>query len=157
MSETQELNNFFRSIDEGQKRYLEKVELGQHQIHGNELEDLISVKQITDIQRRFIYEFHFASMDLRMMGKDPTVSYRRGIRHIFKNFNKNINDKMETLLKLVKDYNLCESSQLKLFVNCVNTFLNNLTITLDDVGTFITNWCEEIKLEEKMMINNNLM
>ena len=161
MSATQELNNFFRSIDEGDKRYREKVEIDLHQIHGNELEKLISVKQITDIQRRFIYEFHFASMELRMMGKDPTVSYRKGIRHICKNFNKNfnknINEKMETLLKLVKDYNMCENSQLKLFINCVSAFANNVNITVDDVDSFITNWCEEIKSEEKIIINNNLL
>lgn len=155
----EELAQFFRSIDEGEKRYLEKVEVDLHKIHGGELQELINAKQITEIQISAIYAVHFPAMDLRMMGKDPTVAYRRGIRQIFKTFNKNIIDKMETILKLLKDHNVCESSQLKLFVNCVKAFLNDAPVTLDDVTSVINTWCDEIKPEEKIiiMINNNLL
>ena len=72
-------------------------------------------------------------------------------------FNKNIVEKIETILKVVKDYNLCESSQLKLFVNCVKTFLHNINLTLDDVNNVINNWCDEITPDEKIIIKNNLL
>ena len=149
-----ELDAFFKAVDEGQKRYIDKAEEDLHKVYGGELEKLIIEKEINGIQRSHIYEYHFSSMELRMMGKDPTAAYRRGIRHVFKNFNKNIIEKIEIILKLVKDYNLSESSQLKLFVNCVKTFLHTIDLTLDDVNILITNWCEEINPEEKIIINN---
>ena len=91
------------------------------------------------------------------MDKDPTTAYRRGIRSISNipiQIKKNI---IEKILKIIKDDNFCESSQLKLFLNLVNMFLheNIDLLTEDDVKIMITNWLEEIKPDEKIIIKSN--
>jgi hypothetical protein len=157
MSAISELAEFFKSVDEGMERYVDKAEEDLHKIHGGEVEKLIIEKEINDIQKTHIYEYHFSAMDLRLIGRDPTIAFRKGIRHVFKNCNKNILETIEKILKLVKDYNFCESSQLKLFVNCVKTFLHNTNLTLDDVNNVIINWCDEIKPDENIIIKTNLL
>ena len=152
-----ELDAFFKAVDAGEKRYIENVEENIHRVYGGELEKLIIEKEINNIQRSYIYEFHFSAMELLMLGRDPTPAYRRGIRHVFKNYNKNIVEIVEKILKLLKDYKLCENSQLKLLLNFVKIFLNTIDLTLDDVNILITNWCDEITPDEKIIIKTNLL
>ena len=95
-----ELDAFFKAVDEGQKRYIDKAEEDLHKVYGGELEKLIIEKEINGIQRSHIYEYHFSSMELRMMGKDPTAAYRRGIRSI-SNIPKQIKTNIiEKILKI---------------------------------------------------------
>ena len=142
----------FESIDRG-------IEQSLHQKYGSELETLIKEKKINDKQRNFIMEVHFPAMELRMIGKDPTIAYRRGIRQIFipEHIKNNITNIVENILKVIKDYNFCESSQLKLFLNLVKMCLyeNIHLLTEDDVKIMVNNWVEEIKPEEKIIIKNN--
>lgn len=142
-----ELNSFFESIDKGGEMYL-------HQTYGGELERLIST--ISGKPREFIYKIHFSAMEQRMMGEDPTTSYRKGIRSI-SNIPENIKSSIiEKLLKIIKVRQFCESSQLKLFINLVKMFLQEeiQSFTEDNVKILIKNWVEEITPEEKMIINN---
>jgi len=146
------LKALFESIDRG-------IEKSLHEKYGGELEKLIKEKNFSHRQIMFIHEFHFTSMELRMINKDPTIAYRRGIRQIFipEHIKNNITNIVENILKVIKDYNFCESSQLKLFLNLVKMCLyeNIQLLTEDDVKNMIHNWVEEIKPEEKIIIKNN--
>ena len=138
---------FFESIDKGSEMY-------QHQRYGGELERLIST--ISGNPRKFIYNIHFLAMNQRMIGEDPTTSYRKGIRSI-SNIPENIKSSIiDKLLKIIKDSKFCESSQLKLFINLVKMFLQEEihSFTEDNVKILIKNWVEEITPEEKKIINN---
>jgi hypothetical protein len=142
----------FESIDRG-------IEQSLHEKYGGELEKLMNEKYFTDKQKKFIMEVHFTSMAQRMSGKDHTIAYRRGIRQIFipEHIKNNITNIVENILKVIKDYNFCESSQLKLFLNLVKMCLyeNIQLLKEDDVKIMIHNWVEEIKPEEKIIIKNN--
>ena len=144
------LNALFQSIDSG-------IEQSLHQKYGSELEKLIMEKDFTDKQRNFIMEVHFPAMELRMIGRDPTIAYRRGIRHISTIPEQIKTNIVEKILKLIKDYNFCESSQLKLFLNLVKMFLyeNIDLLTEDNVRIMVNSWVEEIKPDEKIIIKNN--
>lgn len=144
-----ELNLFFKSIDIGFEQNL-------HQKYSAELNILFIQKEINDYQQRFITEFHFSAMDLIMANKDPTISYRRGIRHIPK-IPDNLKNIIEKVLKILKDHNFSESSQLKLFINLVKMFLQDINLYLDTepLKILLNNWVEEINSEEKIIIKQN--
>ena len=147
------ITSLFESIDRGMEQNL-------HKKYGGELEKLMNEKYFTDKQKTFIMEVHFTSMAQRMSGKDHTIAYRRGIRQIFtipEHIKNNITNIVENILKVMKDYNFCEHSQLKLFLNLVKMCLyeNIQLLKEDDVKIMVNNWVEEIKPEEKMIIKNN--
>ena len=146
------LKALFESIDRG-------IEQSLHEKYGGELEKLMNEKYFTDKQKKFIMEVHFTSMAQRMINKDPTTAYRKGIRQIFipEHIKNNITNIVENILKVIKDYNFCESSQLKLFLNLVKMCLyeNMQSLTEDNVKIMVNNWVEEIKPEEKIIVKNN--
>jgi hypothetical protein len=140
------LNVLFESIERG-------IEQNLHQKYGSELDKLIKEKDFNDNQKNFIMEVHFSAMELRIMGGDPTIAYRRGIRHISTIPEQITTNIIEKTLNLIKDYNFCENSQLKLFLNLVKMFLheNINSITEDNVRIMLNSWSEEITPEEKII------